>query len=243
LGQKPWEDRGPSYGDWAHSTCTAGKAVGQNYGASKKAKLIVVQLNDIDSTDFIDALELIAQDVKSKPERRKKSVVTMSWGLPRLEPTQLQVLDMQIAINDLFEVDVPLFAASGNDAPTKGRIDAYPGLFASPEFPLITVGSADFDGKRSSFSQAGPQLTTYAVGNDITCVSTSGSNPIPELWGTSYAASLVAGNVANLLSYDTVPFDTSDGNLVKSLRDYLPSNQGSWERPGGVKMIWSVPNS
>jgi len=49
----------------------------------------------------------------------------------------------------------------------------------------------------------------------------------------------VAGEVANLLSYDTVPFDTSDGNLVKNLKGYLQSDQASWDRVDGIRVLWN----
>ena len=50
---------------------------------------------------------------------------------------------------------------------------------------------------------------------------------------------MVAGEVANLLAYDTVPFDTSDGNLVKNLKAYLQSDQASWERVDGIRVLWN----
>lgn len=55
------------------------------------------------------------------------------------------------------------------------------------------------------------------------------------------AAPLVAGEIANLLSYDTVPFDTSDGKLVRSVRDYLVNSPAAgWPRkPTDVRVLWN----
>lgn len=53
------------------------------------------------------------------------------------------------------------------------------------------------------------------------------------------AAPVVAGELANLLSADTVPFDTSDGNLVRSAKSYLQSDLGSWERVPGISVLWN----
>lgn len=50
---------------------------------------------------------------------------------------------------------------------------------------------------------------------------------------------MVAGEIANLLSYETVPFDTSDGNLVRNLIAYLQSDEGSWERFPGIRVLWN----
>jgi hypothetical protein len=143
---------------------------------------------------------------------------------------------------DLINIDVPMFAASGNFGRRVGRqnIDTLPALLATPDFPLTTVGSADIDGAQSIFSQGGPHLTLYAVGTNTTCLLSTGSTPDTDRDGTSYATPNVAANVANLLSYDTVPFDTSDGNLVKNLREYLLSDKASWARVPDVPMIWLV---
>ncbi len=52
------------------------------------------------------------------------------------------------------------------------------------------------------------------------------------------AAPLVAGVLANYLAYESVPFDTSDGKLAASARDYL-SNKANWQRQDGIKTIWN----
>jgi subtilisin family serine protease len=229
---RPWIDMSED----SHSTCTAGKAVGRNFGASKQAKLVVVQLGSESLSDFEDAIGLIVEDIKSKPERMKKSVVTMSWGYRDLTDRQGSI--MQGIIQGLFDIDVPLFASSGNDGRKKPNIDSHPAFLATPEFPSVSVGSADIDGIQSGFSQGGPHLTLHAVGSHGTCMGKTGDAPLTEKEGTSLAAPLVAGTAANFLSYDTVPFDTSDGNLVKNLRDYLESDQGSWARIPGTDVVW-----
>ena len=43
----------------------------------------------------------------------------------------------------------------------------------------------------------------------------------------------------NLLSSDTVPFDTSDGKLVKNLWDYLQTDAASWARTSDIRVIWN----
>lgn len=56
---------------------------------------------------------------------------------------------------------------------------------------------------------------------------------------TSYSIGIVTGEVANLLGRDIVPFNTSDGNLVKNLRDYLRLDSGSWSRYPDTRVIWN----
>ncbi|EHK97231.1 putative Subtilisin-like protease 2 [Glarea lozoyensis 74030] len=134
----PWIDTD----QLSHSTCTAGKAVGKNFGASKNAKLVVVQLGSEVFSDFFEALGLIIEDIKSKPERKKKSVVSVSFGFRHVlaDHGQQAVDALQERLQKLFDVDVPLFAASGNDAIKRNKIDidSHPALLATPEFPLIT---------------------------------------------------------------------------------------------------------
>ncbi|OIW27885.1 hypothetical protein CONLIGDRAFT_634211 [Coniochaeta ligniaria NRRL 30616] len=51
---------------------------------------------------------------------------------------------------------------------------------------------------------------------------------------------MVAGQIANLLSYDKVPFDTSSGNLVTNARDYIKSNPAAgWERRDHARVLWN----
>lgn len=54
------------------------------------------------------------------------------------------------------------------------------------------------------------------------------------------AAPLVAGQIAVLLSSDEVPIDTSNGNLVRNMRDYLKTNDAAgWTRSGDIRALWN----
>jgi hypothetical protein len=48
-----------------------------------------------------------------------------------------------------------------------------------------------------------------------------GDTPVTNEEGTSFATAIVASEVANLLSYDQIPFYTSDGKLVKNMKEYF----------------------
>jgi subtilisin family serine protease len=231
----PWVDGSLNM----HSTCTANKAVGTNYDVSKKAKMVVVKMFLQDSDEIIEALAAVFKDIQARPDRRKRSVVTMSMGLSERSPFWENKLSE--AIRQLFKIDVPVFVPAGNEAgdPNRQHIDSYPALFAAFNFPLVVVGSANYDGSRSPFSQSGPHLTVHAVGNGVSCLPNDDNTPVSDQNGTSFAAPVVAAHAANLLSYDTVPFDTSDGDLVANLWNYLQSPGSSWARSPGVSMVWN----
>jgi hypothetical protein len=57
----------------SHSTCTAGKAVGKKYGASKQDKLVVVQMEDGAQDDFLNALGLIYVNIRTRSERKRRA--------------------------------------------------------------------------------------------------------------------------------------------------------------------------
>ncbi|TVY78560.1 Subtilisin-like protease [Lachnellula suecica] len=242
-GWKPFQDQGLV--DPNHSTCSAGKAVGMNYGAAKHAKLVVVQLGQLSGPELNTALVKIIDDISAKPERQKRSVVTMSLGgtIPRSNYI-VQGMTKNL-IKKLMDMDVPFFVPAGNfGAIGHPKVDAIPAVWASDDYPLLTIGSTTFDGKRSSFSQTGDQVFLYAAGEGISCMPRSGTQPATNLWGTSFSCPLVAGQVANMLSYDQVPFDTSDGKLVENLRDFLKEDAGSWSRRKDtdgkdLRMIWN----
>ncbi|KAK9774038.1 putative Peptidase S8/S53 domain-containing protein [Seiridium cardinale] len=224
--------------DESHSTCTADKAVGAKYGSSKGAKLVVVKMGAKVLAELMNAVNQVVNDIYFKPERKKKSVVTISLssGLPKggQEETRLKGY-----IEELFTYDVPVVVAAGNDAEEESRsdVDEIPAVWAEDEFPLIVVGSVNAAGARSSFSQGGKHLTVHAPGEDTTCLYKAG-NTLKTGSGTSFATPLTAGQIANLLSYDEPPFDMSDGKVVANVRNYVASDQFGWVRDK-VLGIWN----
>ncbi|KAB5549458.1 hypothetical protein GE09DRAFT_1223283 [Coniochaeta sp. 2T2.1] len=76
IGPSASEDYSPRF----HGTCTADKAVGQQYGVAKKATLVVVTIADLSVQEFAAGFQEIAKDLVSHgshPQRRKFSVVTL----------------------------------------------------------------------------------------------------------------------------------------------------------------------
>ncbi|KAK6065487.1 subtilisin-like protease [Seiridium cupressi] len=195
----------------AHGTCTTDKAVGAKY-ESKKAKLVVVQIGELGLLEINDATRKILADVTDKAGRKKKSVVSIYMtGDPADPDSDIQDL-LEESLQELFALDIPVITSSGNNRKNEPDVDT-----------------------------GGIQVTIHAPGKDVTRVPESGSEPSTGRSGTSFATPLVAGEVANLLSYETVPFDTSDGSLVKNLKQYLAEDKASWTRVEETA-IWNGVN-
>jgi hypothetical protein len=165
---------------------TAGKAVGQQFGASKKAKLVVVCMAELATDELIAGFNMIIRDLRDSPERRKHSVVTMSIVGDIYDGRKSYDM-LRTAIGDVMDLDVPVVVMAGNEGgdTTRRYIDTVPAVFARHDrrHPLIVVGSCDVSGRDSSFSQRGK--TIYAVGEDITAFRNDPSSPSTGLQGTS----------------------------------------------------------
>ena len=180
---RPDDDWSPS----SHSTCTAGKAVGVWHGASKKATLVIVKLVSMLAYEMISALERIIDDIQAKPERQKRSVITLSIGYEMPQGDSLIFHDMRERIQTLMDMDVPFVASAGNHRIDLGKefVHLAPAVFAGPDYPMIVVGSTDTAGKRSDFSQGGPKVVVHACGEHPTCFDKEGN--ILQSWkGTSF---------------------------------------------------------
>lgn len=94
-------------------------------------------------------------------------------------------------------------------------------------------------GKTTSFSQAGPLVTVWAPGKDVTCAAHNQNGNRLDT-GTSPASAMTARLVAYFLSLrQKPPFPVSGGNTAGNARNYL-KNTARWTRPGGNDpAIWN----
>lgn len=144
---------------------------------------------------------------------------------------------MKANIQTLMDNDIPVFVAAGNRSPGRPNVDTAPQVFAGQDYPLIVVGACDMSGLRAFISKAGSQISLYAPGDSITAQNKDNDNGRIDS-GTSYATPLLAGMLANYLAYDTVPFDTSRGNLVAAAKTYL-IQRANWPRIPNVRSLWN----
>ncbi len=178
---------------FGHSTCTASKAAGTQYGAAKEAILVVVKMIDYTEPSIISGLKVVADDIKQKG-RGGKSVVSISWGSKAAGPGILGLawaVDMLETLKELYDNGVIVVCSAGNDAQMPGPtgllrdiIDTAPAMFVDR---VIAVGSSYFDGVRQESSQrliGRPQL--YAPGVDVKCADATGRKLYQVGSGTSF---------------------------------------------------------
>ena len=181
---------GESFG---HSTCTASKAAGIAYGASKEATLVVVKMIGFVEAALVSVFKVIADDIKQKG-RGGKSVVSVSWSTKDAVSDIMGstwFIEMRNALKELYDNDVIVVCCAGNLAQTPGptgvfrdRVDTAPAIFSR----VIAVGASYFNGSRWELSQRliGPQL--YAPGVRIVCAEAFGRVAYRVTTGTSFCA-------------------------------------------------------
>lgn len=175
-----------------HSTCTASKAAGRIYGASKSARLVIVKMSDFNRDSVAGVIGTIFDHIMHHG-RQGRSVVNISWGSSKpmtgpLAPEWQLFLD---SCRDLESISVPIITAASNFAlepdhiqgSTRRKIDTVPALFYKQLSNLYTIGNCDIHGRRSTKSQ--DDTTDYidqihAPGNNVAC-------PVPgHYWGASF---------------------------------------------------------
>lgn len=118
-------------------------------------------------------MELIVEDIEANPGRELQSVVVTSMnagvGLEydKLKNDPVTWNTYTPPIHQLVQLGVPLVCSAGNEAATRPNIDSFPAIVSDDDAPIIVVGAADYEGKKASFSQEGPQLTIYGPGISV----------------------------------------------------------------------------
>lgn len=188
-----------------HSTCTASKAGGMLYGASKSATLVVVKMPDLSEGSIGEILATILHDIEFKG-RHARCVVSISWvsSLP-VDPS-VPIPDPWTSIREdivtLMMRGVIVVCAAGNEAEelnASGQkrllIDTYPAAFTSiirfkTAGRLIPVSNCDIYGREAPSSQKISLQPLFAPGVDIKCAHSTAEEGFRIDSGTSFCKSL-----------------------------------------------------
>ena len=167
-----------------HGTCVMAKAGGKKYGVAKKADFMQVKVGKENTFGKLQhAFRMVLNDVKMQ-KLQGKAVINYS-GVKHVVTNQDQKKILADTIlKPLFDLDIVLVAASGNQAKETKDITSWPQSEAD-DFPIINVGSVDVEGKTAETSQGGKLLTVSAPGKEIMCADSTG-NLESLRSGTSY---------------------------------------------------------
>ena len=193
--------------DKGHGSCVASKVVGYRCGSAKKAKMVFVR-TELRVSSILDGFQKVIQDLYERDNTweqvRGRTVVSISRGwyaqriMFRADARLLDdsaLLKIETLLDDYQAVVV---TSAGNDARRRPEITLTPAKFGRI-LPIIAVGGVTADGGRDPDSQGGPAMAVCAV-SYVECASPVPGDALKLATGTSFAAPIVAGLVADLLS-------------------------------------------
>ncbi|KAK2754583.1 hypothetical protein FQN54_006984 [Arachnomyces sp. PD_36] len=232
-----------------HSTCVASKAVGRTFGSAKKASLVPIDVGGMNQETIVEGIEAAWVDISQKKLQGKavvlvtKSSMYTARVLWDSHPQFAKAL--YEAMNAVLKLGVPIVVPAadlGNKKTDDGKlrvdIDALPSTMAT-RIPIIVVGNIGKNGELNAKSQRGDLLTTNAMGSDILCLEEKGAVEKKGRHGSAaYAAGLVAGHVATLLSRKDASNDARRHGIkfVEGIRDYI-RDKDFIKNPQGNKVL------
>jgi len=194
-----------------HGTHVSGTALGTKYGVAKNAQLEFIKITYDDGSTSNFSIESALSDVWSQislNHPNQPGVLNLSFGCYDYCSTGT---GERFYFNKLVQKNIIPVVAAGNvfdDA----CYYAFGDLGAAPNNYAIVVGATWVDGntdKYSWFSNYGPCVTIFAPGGagsydtaeDIASAGISSNSDVAYMSGTSMASPLVAGVIANYLSF------------------------------------------
>ncbi len=168
-------------------------------GVAPKCNIITVKVLGEDGTGDFEAIKNALRYAK----KIQPHIVSMSLG------TSTYDSGMHKLIKDLYEMNIPVIAAAGNDG-RKNTIN-YPAKF--PE--VICITAYDKNGNPAKFNSTGPEVDFSAPGVDI--YSTWLNKEYATISGTSMACPFVSGIVALLIAKHNIQERTTGKNDCKTV--------------------------
>jgi len=199
----------------SHGTHVAGTIGSRTYGAAKSARLYGVEVLDSNGSGswskIIEGLSFVSKHSKSS------AIVNLS-----LSGRSSRVINE--AVKSLKDQGLIVVVAAGNDG-----MDA---CLSSPAMAdsVITVGSISNEDKQSGFSNYGKCVDILAPGENI--LSTAFGGGVMYMSGTSMAAPLVSGIIANYVA------EANCGN-PEHVKEHL-LNYATWDK---LKDLRGSPNA
>ncbi|RYP09743.1 hypothetical protein DL765_008352 [Monosporascus sp. GIB2] len=172
-----------------HGTHVAGTICGKTYGVAKKATCVSIKVfngGEATTETILEGYQWAVNNITAEG-REASSVISMSLGGSKSEAENS-------AVEAAFEQGILTIVASGND-------DQDASLYSPASAPsAITVGAADVNNARASFSNWGDVVDIFAPGVDVESAWIGGDSATNIISGTSMATPHVAGLVLYLKS-------------------------------------------
>lgn len=190
----------------AHGSWVASIAAGTYYGVAKKAKLYDMKLPSGSSCDFFtsDAAAALNYLLLYVPA---PFVVVMSWSAPNTPA-------LNAILQDLNTKGAILVNAAGNEGSGSFPCSRSPGS-SGVTYSVASVGQSPLD--RSSFSNFGNCVDSFAPGEGIVGAGLSSSTALVEGDGTSASCPMEAGRAAVLMKHLSI---SSPNDVYNALNAY-----------------------
>lgn len=223
IGKDFIDERGDDMN--GHGTHVAGIVGSRTFGVSKRANLVAVKsLDKAGHGSLSNILAAIEFAVNDRRERGVPGVINLSLGAPANELLN-SVLDYA------WETGMAVVVAAGNQ--NSNACDTLP---ASSQ-KAITVGATDdYTSGIAEFLNWGPCVDIFTVGVDVPSVTVSSWRRFQRLSGTSMAAPIISGLVANLLSLG-IPAHEVKQELLRMATAGVISRRSLDERPGSPNLL------
>lgn len=195
-----------------HGTHVASLAAGRLYGVAKNATIVSARVFDCTgstyTSDVISALNWIlgGSNINSKTQ----AVVNMSLG-------GSASVSLDAAVASVVNAGIPVVVAAGNDNLNSCNYSP------SREPKAITVGATASNDSKAWFSNWGTCIDVNAPGVSILGADTPTATSTTTKSGTSMAAPLVAGAIANYLGFEptATPAMVAEFITQKSTKDSI----------------------
>ncbi|RLV91096.1 Subtilase-type proteinase RRT12 [Spathaspora sp. JA1] len=196
-----------------HGTYVAGLIGSHTYGSAKAVEIIDVKT--VDSRGFsslsstIGALEFCSNH---RLRSRRMGVANLSMG-------QNKNPILNRAIEEAYKTGLVVVVAAGNSNLNSCLTSPGSAKYA------ITVGALDdYNDQIASFSNWGECVDLFASGSYVKSVDKNNIHKGRVLSGTSAAAPIVTGLVANLLSQGVEPFEIKNKLIEMSTENRIPES-------------------
>ncbi|KAK6334583.1 subtilisin-like serine protease [Orbilia javanica] len=171
-----------------HGTHCAGTIAGNTYGVAKKANVVAVKVLSAGgsgtTSGVIAGMNWVVTDTQ---ERGWNSVASMSLGGPKSAA-------LNAAVDSIFNAGITIVVAAGNENQNAANVSPA----SAPN--AITVGAADSNNRKASFSNYGAVVDVFAPGVSVLSSWATDDKATRSISGTSMACPHVAGLAAYYIS-------------------------------------------